>query len=624
MPTTSSCAWPRPGNRAGLDERTRERHDREAASPLRHAPHGQSASGQLSRRPRQLGAAAGRLRMLLLRGELACPDHGPGEQQPGAREHRRDGRGLAGGGARSRAKHALHPVARARARRASPALFHGHPAGLARARPHLQGDGRAARARISLVRPPGIPAPAGRGHLDVQGAVGARGRGSGAAHRADPGGRPALQPHVEARGLSGAGREADGDSQGAGHGGRQDVEVARQRHLPVGQPGSDHGQGQAHGHRSRPQAPERSRQSRHLPRLRPAQDLHPCARARGLRHGLPLGRHRLSRLQGGAPRAHDPAPRQDPGSARALRGQAARDRGDPPRGLAPRPRLCPEDHGGGQISDQPRAAMIETEAAPEPQGLTVRVESFVGPLALLLPLSRSNEVDLPPLPIRAITEQYLAHLESVQFQDLETAGAFMVMAATLIYLKSKLLLPPAPDAPPEVLDEEGELLRQALADRLREYARVKALGTWLGEREAEQALLYGRTVAELPPPEGVPLADLSLHLLERAMTRLIQEQKRQAPRQIEPNPLSVLERMGEIVDLLRNTWSILFSSVAGQERVRAEWVVTLLALLELVRLGQARAHQAELFGEIVIEGPTTDAATALGREEPAAGDTTDD
>jgi segregation and condensation protein A len=266
----------------------------------------------------------------------------------------------------------------------------------------------------------------------------------------------------------------------------------------------------------------------------------------------------------------------------------------------------------------------ETEA----QGITVRVESFVGPLDLLLHLCRTNEVDLANLPIRTITEQYLAHLESVQFQDLESAGAFMVMAATLIYLKSKLLLPVDPDAPPEALDEEGELLRQELADRLREYARIKELGTWLGEREAEQALLYGRTVAELPLPEDVPLEDLSVHLLQRAMLRLIEEQKRQAPRQVEPNPLSVLERMGEIIELLRHTWSLLFSSVAGAERVRTEWVVTLLALLELVRLGQARVHQAELFGEIVIEsGPTTDGApptpppdTVAQEDEPTSGD----
>ncbi len=210
-------------------------------------------------------------------------------------------------------------------------------------------------------------------------------------------------------------------------------------------------------------------------------------------------------------------------------------------------------------------------------------------------------MDLSRLSLRTITDQYLAHLEAVRFQDLETAGSFMVMAATLIYLKSKILLPASPDDPEEALDEEGELLKRELEERLREYARVKALGAWLAEREAEQSLIYGRTTAELPPPEDIPLADLSVHLLQRAMQRLIDEQKRRAPRQVEPNPISVLERMGEITDLLRSTWSLLFSSVAGADRVRAEWVVTLLALLELVRLGQARARQAELFGEIVIE-----------------------
>ena len=183
----------------------------------------------------------------------------------------------------------------------------------------------------------------------------------------------------------------------------------------------------------------------------------------------------------------------------------------------------------------------------EPQGLTVRVESFVGPLDLLLHLCRTSEVDLANLPIRAITEQYLAHLEAVQFQDLDTAGAFMVMAATMSYLKSKLLLPVDPEAPPDALDEEGELLRQELAERLREYARVKALGAWLGGREAEQALLYGRTVGELPPPEDVPLEDLSVHLLHRAITRLIGEAA--GPRR-SAEPALGRRAHGQVIDLL--------------------------------------------------------------------------
>ena len=252
-----------------------------------------------------------------------------------------------------------------------------------------------------------------------------------------------------------------------------------------------------------------------------------------------------------------------------------------------------------------------TQGAVPESGLTVRVESFVGPLDLLLHLCRTNEMDLSKLSLRTITDQYLTHLESVRFQDLETAGSFMVMAATLIYLKSKLLLPADPDGPDELLDDEGEMLKRDLEERLREYARVKALGAWLSEREAEQALIYSRTTAELPPPEDIPLEDLSVHLLQRAMQRLIEDQKRRVPRQVEPNPLSVLERMSEIVELLRSTWSLLFSSVAGPERIRAEWVVTLLALLELVRLGEARARQAELFGEIVIE------RNAVSVREPA-------
>ncbi|MBI2216383.1 MAG: segregation/condensation protein A [Candidatus Rokubacteria bacterium] len=239
---------------------------------------------------------------------------------------------------------------------------------------------------------------------------------------------------------------------------------------------------------------------------------------------------------------------------------------------------------------------VETSAT-----LTLRVGDFEGPLDLLLHLCRTNEIDLAALPVRTITDQYVAHLEAMDFRDLETAGAYLVMAATLIYLKSKLLVPPEEGDTDEGLDEEGLALKQELEDRLREYARVKALGTWLAAREAEQALLWGRPTSELPSGGEIPLEDLSVHLLERAMRRLIDEQTRERPREVEPNPPSVTERMTEILTLLRDTWSLLFSSLVGAERPRSEVVVSLLALLELVRLGRVRAQQTELFGDIVIE-----------------------
>jgi segregation and condensation protein A len=243
--------------------------------------------------------------------------------------------------------------------------------------------------------------------------------------------------------------------------------------------------------------------------------------------------------------------------------------------------------------------------------LTLRVGAFEGPLDLLLHLCRTNEIDLAALPVRTITDQYLAHLEAVEFRDLETAGAYLVMAATLIYLKSKLLVPPDETAA-EQLDDEALALKQELEERLREYARVKTQGAWLARREAEQALVWGRSSSTLPPPEDVPLEDLSVHWLERAMKRLIEEQQRQRPREVEPNPPSVLERMTEILTLLRDTWSLLFSSVTGGERRRSEIVVSLLAVLELCRQGKIRTQQTELFGDIVIERQTPAPAESEG------------
>jgi segregation and condensation protein A len=240
--------------------------------------------------------------------------------------------------------------------------------------------------------------------------------------------------------------------------------------------------------------------------------------------------------------------------------------------------------------------------------LTLRVGPFEGPFDLLLHLCRTHEIDLARLPVRTITDQYLAHLEAMDFQDLETAGAYLVMAATLVYLKSRLLVPA--DDGEEQLDEEADAVRQDLEERLREYARVKALGAWLAEREAEQARLWGRPAGELPAAEDLPLADLSVHWLQRAMQRLLDEQRRRRPRQVEAEPVSVLERMTEILSVLRDTWSLLFSSLTGN-RGRAEVVVTLLAVLELARLGQVRAHQTERFGEIVIERRVPDPAQTV-------------
>jgi segregation and condensation protein A len=236
--------------------------------------------------------------------------------------------------------------------------------------------------------------------------------------------------------------------------------------------------------------------------------------------------------------------------------------------------------------------------------LTVRLEEFEGPLDLLLHLARTEEIDLARLPIRRITDQYLAYLESIEFRDLDDAGAFLVLAATLVYLKSRLLLP-EPETAEESLEEDAEALRRELEARLRAYARVKEIGAWLREREAAWSMRFTRTWSELPAPEYLPLESLSLWDLTEAYRAFLRRLAVAEPtREVEPEGPPLLERMALIASVLDQSWYVLFSTLLGASPARPEVVVTLLAVLELVRLQRARAQQQELFGEIVIErGP---------------------
>jgi segregation and condensation protein A len=241
------------------------------------------------------------------------------------------------------------------------------------------------------------------------------------------------------------------------------------------------------------------------------------------------------------------------------------------------------------------------EPASGTPGLTVRLEGFEGPLDLLLHLARSSEIDLTRLPVRQITDQYLAHLEAADYRDLEDAGAFLVMAATLIYLKSKLLLP-RPDVEEEDLDEEGETLRLELEARLSAYARVKEIGEWLRAAEGAWAARLCRPSAELPMPEYLPLDSVSLWDLTEAYRGFLVRLARTEPtREVEAEPPSLLARMAEILGVLDHSWYVLFSALLGVSAPRPEVIVTLLAVLELARLQRVRAQQRELFSEIVIE-----------------------
>jgi segregation and condensation protein A len=240
-------------------------------------------------------------------------------------------------------------------------------------------------------------------------------------------------------------------------------------------------------------------------------------------------------------------------------------------------------------------------AAAAAAPLTVRLDEFEGPLDLLLHLARTEEIDLARLPIRRITDQYLAHLEAIEFRDLEEAGAFLVLAATLVYLKSRLLLP-APETEDEALEEDAEALRLELEARLRAYARVKEIGAWLRAREAEWSTRFARTWSELPMPEYLPIESISLWDLTGAYRAFLARLAEAEPtREVQAEGPPLLERMAMIAGVLDQSWYVLFSALLGASPARPEVVVTLLAVLELVRLQRARAQQRELFGDIVIE-----------------------
>jgi segregation and condensation protein A len=260
----------------------------------------------------------------------------------------------------------------------------------------------------------------------------------------------------------------------------------------------------------------------------------------------------------------------------------------------------PLESGLGPATGETTAAAAGAPG-PVPGPLTVRIEEFEGPLDLLLHLARTNEIDLARLPIRAITDRYLAYLESVEFGDLEEAGAFLVLAATLVYLKSKLLLPATADDE-EVLEEDAEALRRDLEARLRDFARFKTLGEWLRERETAWGQRFSRGWSELPAPEYLPVESLNLWDVTEAYRGFLQALARRDPvRTVEAEGPPLLQRMAEILGVLEHSWYVLFSTLLAATPPRPEVVVTLLAVLELVRVQKARAQQREIFGEIVIE-----------------------
>lgn len=230
----------------------------------------------------------------------------------------------------------------------------------------------------------------------------------------------------------------------------------------------------------------------------------------------------------------------------------------------------------------------------------VALDIFEGPLDLLLYLIRREEVDICDIPIVKITDQYLQYLDLMRMLDLDIASEFLVMAATLLHIKSRMLLPPE-ERPVEEQMDEGEDPRMALVRQLLEYKKFKETAGYLSEREMEQQAVFARYVDKtfLPEPTDSPLTEVSIFDLISAFSDVLKRVTGE-PREIAEEVYTVTDKIAAIMELLAVRPALRFSELFKDVLVRAEVVATFLALLELIRLKKIQAHQPRPFEEIEI------------------------
>ena len=246
----------------------------------------------------------------------------------------------------------------------------------------------------------------------------------------------------------------------------------------------------------------------------------------------------------------------------------------------------------------------------------VQLEIFEGPLDLLLHLIKKNEVSITDIPIATITEQYLATLEVMQTFNLDVAGEFLVMAATLIHIKSRMLLPMADDEDDE--EEEGTDPREELVRRLLEYQRFKDAADQLERRELLTRDVFVRSVApaeEIPPPG---FREVSVFELLTALKRVLDRLPKDVVHEVMLEKITVREKMTLLLDHLRTQGKILFDSLFAEVTTRMEVVVTFLAMLELVKVRAIRIFQEEATGPIQIEAAAgiENAPAVLAMQDP--------
>ena len=272
------------------------------------------------------------------------------------------------------------------------------------------------------------------------------------------------------------------------------------------------------------------------------------------------------------------------------------------KGASPQKDAClPEDSKGSALE----AGSVPTEpvAEKERDPMHVTISVYDGPLDLLLDLIRKNEMNIYDIPVAEITKQYLDYLNTMKQLDLEVAGEFIVMAATLIFIKSRMLLPTEKDDE----DEEGGDPRAELVRKLLEYQAFKEAAKELGLLQTERGKMFTRQISdyylgELAPEDvGIDTFSANFFDLIVAFQNVLAKKEVKRDHEVFEEVISIEEKMMQIQSYLTEKKRISFNDLFSEQWTRNELIATFLAVLEIVRTRFAWVRQEKQFGEIIIE-----------------------
>jgi segregation and condensation protein A len=239
--------------------------------------------------------------------------------------------------------------------------------------------------------------------------------------------------------------------------------------------------------------------------------------------------------------------------------------------------------------------------------LNVKLEAFEGPFDLLFHLIEKNQIDIYDIPIAELTDQYISYLQDLDEKELDLASEFLVMAATLLSIKSKMLLPVPKDNQVQLelaVGEDDLDPREELVDKLVEYKKFKDIALILREKEEEQSKIFKRPPEDLSFlwPEGFSISEVTLKDLVMAFSDLMKRKTRENKvHTVLKDPVPLEKKIREVFQVVsRSKAGVFFSRLFDHRRSRVELIVTFLAVLELIKMNRIKAIQERLFGEIVL------------------------